>query len=88
MRLEDPVGVNLGPVLDPLEVDPLLLRRARIQGGDGERKPGRFTLTDQLRKGGRELLQVLKSESIERHVDTPDGMKAALDTLVIARRPL
>jgi len=33
-------------------------------------------------------LDVTTAEVAERHVDTPDGAKTALDTLVIARRPL
>jgi SAM-dependent methyltransferase len=33
-------------------------------------------------------LDVTTAEVAERHVDTPDGPKVALDTLVIARRPL
>ncbi len=33
-------------------------------------------------------LDVTTAEIAERHVDTPDGTKVALDTLVIARRPL
>ncbi len=32
-------------------------------------------------------LEVLTAEIAERHVDTPDGERTALDTLVIARRP-
>jgi 2-polyprenyl-3-methyl-5-hydroxy-6-metoxy-1,4-benzoquinol methylase len=33
-------------------------------------------------------LDITTAEVVERHVDTPDGRKTALDTLVIARRPL
>jgi 2-polyprenyl-3-methyl-5-hydroxy-6-metoxy-1,4-benzoquinol methylase len=33
-------------------------------------------------------LDIATAEVVERHVDTPDGRKTALDTLVIARRPL
>lgn len=33
-------------------------------------------------------LDVTTAEVAERHVDTPDGTKTALDTLVIAQRPL
>jgi 2-polyprenyl-3-methyl-5-hydroxy-6-metoxy-1,4-benzoquinol methylase len=33
-------------------------------------------------------LEVTRAEVAERHVDTPDGTRTALDTLVIARRPL
>jgi SAM-dependent methyltransferase len=33
-------------------------------------------------------LEVTTADVVERHVDTPDGTKVALDTLVIARRPL
>jgi 2-polyprenyl-3-methyl-5-hydroxy-6-metoxy-1,4-benzoquinol methylase len=33
-------------------------------------------------------LDVTLAEVAERHVDTPDGTRTALDTLVIARRPL
>jgi 2-polyprenyl-3-methyl-5-hydroxy-6-metoxy-1,4-benzoquinol methylase len=32
-------------------------------------------------------LEVVTAEVAQRHVDTPDGTKIALDTLVIARRP-
>lgn len=32
-------------------------------------------------------LDVVSSSVAERHVDTPDGERTALDTLVIARRP-
>lgn len=35
-----------------------------------------------------EGLDITTAEVAERHVDTPDGTKTALDTLVIARRPL
>lgn len=35
-----------------------------------------------------EGLEVTRAEIAERHVDTPEGTKTALDTLVIARRPL
>jgi SAM-dependent methyltransferase len=35
-----------------------------------------------------DVLDVTTAEIVERHVDTPDGTKIALDTLVIARRPL
>ncbi len=35
-----------------------------------------------------DALDVTTAEVVERHVDTPDGTKTALDTLVIARRPL
>ncbi len=35
-----------------------------------------------------DTLNVTTAEVVERHVDTPDGTKTALDTLVIARRPL
>jgi 2-polyprenyl-3-methyl-5-hydroxy-6-metoxy-1,4-benzoquinol methylase len=33
-------------------------------------------------------LDITTAEVVERHVDTPDGTRTALDTLVIARRPL
>lgn len=33
-------------------------------------------------------LDVVRAEVAQRHVDTPDGARTALDTLVIARRPL
>ena len=33
-------------------------------------------------------LDVVTAEVAQRHVDTPDGTKIALDTLVIARRPI
>ncbi len=33
-------------------------------------------------------LDITTAEVAERHVDTPDGTKIALDTLVIAKRPL
>ncbi len=33
-------------------------------------------------------LEVTTAEVAERHVDTPDGTRTALDTLVIAQRPL
>jgi 2-polyprenyl-3-methyl-5-hydroxy-6-metoxy-1,4-benzoquinol methylase len=33
-------------------------------------------------------LDITTAEVVERHVDTPDGTKTALDTLIIARRPL
>jgi 2-polyprenyl-3-methyl-5-hydroxy-6-metoxy-1,4-benzoquinol methylase len=33
-------------------------------------------------------LDIATAEVVERHVDTPDGRKTALDTLVIAQRPL
>ena len=33
-------------------------------------------------------LDIATAAVVERHVDTPDGTKTALDTLVIARRPL
>ena len=35
-----------------------------------------------------DALDVTTAEVTERHVDTPDGTKIALDTLVIAERPL
>jgi SAM-dependent methyltransferase len=34
-----------------------------------------------------EGLEIVTAEVAERHVDTPEGTKVALDTLVIARRP-
>ncbi|TFH19494.1 MAG: class I SAM-dependent methyltransferase [Acidimicrobiales bacterium] len=33
-------------------------------------------------------LEIVTAEVAERHVDTPEGTKTALDTLVIARRPI
>ncbi len=45
-----------------------------------------YTVDDTVAALGH--LDVINAEVVERHVDTPDGAKTALDTLVIARRPL
>jgi 2-polyprenyl-3-methyl-5-hydroxy-6-metoxy-1,4-benzoquinol methylase len=45
-----------------------------------------YTIADSI--AALDALEVTTAEVVERHVETPEGTKTALDTLVIARRPL
>ena len=62
--------------------------RSNVEQGHGGPPSPDVCYTVEESVAALDTLDITTAEVIERHVDTPDGMKTALDTLVIARRPL
>lgn len=57
------------------------------RGHGGPQHPSVLTTPEQVVRAIGSSLEVLRSEVAERPVDTDDGPRVALDTLVVARRP-
>jgi SAM-dependent methyltransferase len=62
--------------------------RANVEHGHGGPPSADVCYTVESTVAAISGLDVTTAEVAERRVDTPDGTKVALDTLVIARRPL
>jgi 2-polyprenyl-3-methyl-5-hydroxy-6-metoxy-1,4-benzoquinol methylase len=62
--------------------------RSNVEHGHGGPPSEEVCYTVDDTVAGLAGLDIATAEVVERHVDTPDGRKTALDTLVIARRPL
>jgi SAM-dependent methyltransferase len=62
--------------------------RSNVEGGYGGPPSAEVCYTVDATVAALGALEVTTAEVAERHVDTADGPKTALDTLVIARRPL
>ena len=62
--------------------------RSNIEHGYGGPPSPDVCYTVEESVAALDSLDITTAEIVERQVDTPDGTKTALDTLVIARRPL
>jgi hypothetical protein len=61
---------------------------ANLDGGyGGPQSPTVLTTPEQVVAAVADTLVIERAEVVDRHVDTPDGRRTALDTLVLARRP-
>ena len=62
--------------------------RSNVTGGYGGPPSAEVCYTVEETVTALDGLEIVTAEVAERHVDTPEGTKTALDTLVIARRPI
>jgi len=62
--------------------------RSNVTGGYGGPPSAEVCYTVEETVTALDGLEIITAEVAERHVDTPEGKKIALDTLVIARRPI
>jgi SAM-dependent methyltransferase len=60
--------------------------RANLEHGYGGPQVREVLYTREGISAGLAPLEIIKAERVERHVDTEDGPRTALDTLVVARR--